>query len=597
MSDKPNPIASGADAVMAKAAQNIYRNSAKFWFLRYGVVKDINGVIVRWPQLKLRVVQERMFEHHDLCLKEKRPCRQIVLKPRKDGASTAGQAIMYHRGRKFANREGALMGDVAGTSQKVFSIYRTFAENDLFDWGDGLPNLRADDKVNNLEEDIHLPNGSTYIQVTAGSTNANRGGTLQLADSTETAYYRTDLSRDPLAGFLGSANLNSEFSYGLMDSTSNGPFGRFFEYFMDERNDWHKIFVAWHEEPDYRRDFESAEEEAHFIRDMSRYEHELKERFSLTLEQLHWRRDKLINTYAGDEEMMNKECPASIEEAFLAKSSLRFNVSILANMERMANAHPPKKGDFITQEDGSASFIPDPQGDVKIFEEPTVGRRYLGAFDPCAGEDQQAKGQSANPDWHSVGILRDSFIDPTNGHHYPPMLAAHYHSRADVAVATETAAAMSRFYGSCMFVVETNGVGLYPVKSLEALNVPLWARKVKGKTPGQMDTQNGWFSNEQLRTTIIDTLGAYIQKWKPEDPSFECWDLDIIGELKKIVTSSGRDEAMAGHHDDCVMMLAMGLYLRSNATLLLEPKAPRVNFEKLLKQQGWKLQGAYRGDA
>jgi hypothetical protein len=216
-------------------------------------------------------------------------------------------------------------------------------------------------------------------------------------------------------------------------------------------------------------------------------------------------------------------------------------------------------------------------------------------MDPCAGEDQQAKGQAANPDFHSCGIVRDSFVDIRNGQHFPPMVAAHYHSRADVAVATETMAAMSRFYGKCLTVVETNGVGLYPVKTLATLGIPLWARKVKGKTPGQTDAQDGWFSNEQLRTTIIDTLGSYIQKWKPEEPSFECWDLDILAELKKMVTKDGRDEAMAGFHDDTVMMLAMGLYLRGNATLLLEAKPPRIDFAKMLARQGWKLQPHHHG--
>ena len=493
---------------------------------------------------------------------------------------------------KVPGTEAACMGDIAGTSDTVFEIYRRFAEHDKFDWGDGHGNLLAGDREHNLTDDIILPNGSTYKKVTAGSVNANRSGTIQIADATEVSRFPEGLERDPLTGFLGSWHDSGEASYAALDSTSAGPHGKYYEMYMDERNGWHKIFSAWFMEPTYVKGFSNTEEEQKFLRYLhsSREDMEIMEEFGLSVEQMNWLVDKFLNKCGGSRDKLNQEYPNTVEEAFNSKSAMRFSIGVISNLERMAKPHLPRRGDFVTQEDGSASFIPDSQGDVKIFEEPTVGRRYLGAFDPCAGEDQQTKSGGANPDWHSIGILRDAFVDVRNGQHFPPMLVAHYHSQADVAVATETAAAMSRFYGKCMFVVETNGVGLYPVKTLTQLKVPLWARKVKGKVPGQTDAQDGWFSNEQLRTTIIDNLGGFIQKWKPEEPTFDLYDLDVIAELKKMVTTSGRDEAMRGFHDDTVMMWAMALYLRANATLLLEPKPPRIDFEKQLRREGWKLQ-------
>lgn len=595
MSDQQKAV-KGAESVIEAAAQNIYRNSLKYWFLRYGYLKAIDGTITQYPNMKLLHVQQLIFDHHDECLKAKKPCLQITLKPRKGGASTGHQAAMYWRGRKFAGREGACMGDIAGTSDTVFEIYRRFAENDKFNWGDGFANLLPGDKERNLTDDIILPNGSTYKKVTAGSTNANRSGTIQFANATEVSYFPNNLERDPLTSFLGSWHDSGEASYACLDSTSNGPQGKFYDYYMDERNGWKKIFSAWWQEPTYRIPFRSVEDENKFKRDLQfeKEDMDTMNRFNLNLEQMHWLRDKLLNKCGGSRDKLNKEYPNTVEEAFLSKSALRFNIHVLENMARMATVHPPKKGDFVTQDDGSASFLPDPQGDVKLFEEPQFNRRYIGAFDPCAGEDQQAKGQSANPDWHSVQILRDTYVDTRNGTHYPPKIVAHYHSRADVSIACEVAAAMSRYYGKCQFIVETNGVGLYPVKRLAELQIPLWHRPVKGKTQGQMEKQDGWNSNATNRTTIIDALGGYIQKWKPEEPSFECYDLEIIEELKKMVTADGTDKAMPGFHDDTVLALSMILYLRGNATLYLEPRPPKQDYAKILRSQGWKLTPAYQ---
>lgn len=591
----PDKVTAGASAVIDKVAQNIYRNSLKYWFLRYGYLKAIDGTITEHPNLKLQHVQQLIFDHHDACLVAKKPCLQIILKARKGGASTGVQAATYFRTRKFANREAAIMGDIAGTSDTVYEIYRRFAEHDKFDWGDGFGNLRADDKEHNLTDDIVLPNGSSYKKVTAGSSNANRSGTIQVGNATEVSRFPQSTERDPLTGFLGSWHDSGEASYMALDSTSAGPFGKYYEFYMDERNGYHKIFSAWFQEPTYRKKFPSVEDEAKLIRDIraDRDDMEMMQRFSLDWEQMHWIRDKFLNKCGASREKLNQEYPNTVEEAFLSKSALRFNIHVLENMRRAAVVHPPRTGDFVTQDNGSASFIPATQGDVKIFEEPQVNHRYIGAFDPCAGEDQQAKGQTANPDWHSVGILRDSFIDTRNGCHFPPKIVAHYHSRADVSVACDAAAAMSRFYGKCLFVVETNGVGLYPVKRLAELEIPLWSRQVPGKTQGQKEKQDGWNSNPTNRQTIIDALGAFIEKWKPEDPTFEVFDVEIVEELKKFVTRNGIDAAMPGFHDDTVMMLAMILYLRANATVFLEPKPPRVNFEKLMLRQGWKLQPAY----
>ena len=90
----------------------------------------------------------------------------VILKPRQKGASTCAQALTYHHMRKHENLSGSLMGDIAGTSDKVFEIYRRYAENDVFPWDDTGTNL-ADN--GNLADLIKLNTGSAYGKETAGS--------------------------------------------------------------------------------------------------------------------------------------------------------------------------------------------------------------------------------------------------------------------------------------------------------------------------------------------------------------------------------------------------------------------------------------------
>jgi hypothetical protein len=56
----------------------------------------------------------------------------MILKPRQKGASTIAEAICYRHMRVHPNLNGALMGDVQSTSDKVFEMFRRYAKGDKF---------------------------------------------------------------------------------------------------------------------------------------------------------------------------------------------------------------------------------------------------------------------------------------------------------------------------------------------------------------------------------------------------------------------------------------------------------------------------------
>ena len=110
----------------------------------------------------------------------------IILKPRQKGASTCAQALTYHHMRKHENLSGSLMGDISGTSDKVFEIYRRYAENDMFPWDESGGSIADGGSLADL---IKLQSKSNYGKETAGSKNAGRSGTIQVGNMTEVAFW------------------------------------------------------------------------------------------------------------------------------------------------------------------------------------------------------------------------------------------------------------------------------------------------------------------------------------------------------------------------------------------------------------------------
>ena len=199
------------------------RLDAEVWFTLYGVLKDKEGKLL--PRRKPNVMQRRMFAAYRRARAAKKPFKALGLKPRQVGLSTVVAAITYHHMRSFPNLNGALMADKSGTADKVFEVYRTFAENDQFEWGQGaMPKFGS---PGNLSDEIILPNGSRYGKETAGSARAGAGGTIQVANATEVAHFPKIETKDPALGFLNAFYDEGEMSLGLFDTTPNGRTGLF----------------------------------------------------------------------------------------------------------------------------------------------------------------------------------------------------------------------------------------------------------------------------------------------------------------------------------------------------------------------------------
>ena len=382
---------------------DLIRLDPEEWFSTFAVIKDKRGKTIK-P--KPNILQQRMFEHYRKCQLEGLPCKMVILKPRQKGASTCAQALTYHHMRKHPDLAGSLMGDIAGTSDKVFEIYRRYAENDVFPWG-------AEGNIaegGNMVDNIKLISGSQYGKETAGSKNAGRSGTIQVGNMTETAFWPISGAKDPALGYLQSLYDGDSISLVVADSTPNGPAGWFYRTWTQD-NEWAKIFAAWFEFEDSRIPFKSEGALKEFKENLSDDEKSEMERFDVDFEQLHWRRRVLQDKCNGDISKFRQEYPSDPEECFLMSSRPRFHAEKIKEMETAAKTQKYRVGYINIQDRGKTSFVPDRSGSWKIYNEPEHDSHYLVSVDTCTGEDQQEQGLAADPDFHSVQVWRQGYED------------------------------------------------------------------------------------------------------------------------------------------------------------------------------------------
>ena len=534
---------------------DLIRIDPEVWFSTFAVIKDKRGKNIK-PVAN--TLQKRMFDHYRKCQIENVPCKMVILKPRQKGASTCAQALTYHHMRKHENLSGSLMGDIAGTSDKVFEIYRRYAENDSFPWDDTGTNL-ADG--GNLADLIKLSTGSAYGKETAGSKNAGRSGTIQVGNMTETAFWTTTGRGDPALAYLQSLYDGDNLSLVVADSTPNGPQGWFYNTWVQD-NEWAKIFAAWFEFSDSVIPFSSEEELQDFKNTMTDDEYSEIERFGVNYEQLHWRRRVLQDKCNGDLSKFRQEYPSDPEECFLMSSRPRFHVDILKKMENYAKTQKYEVGTVNIQNEGeTATFRPDERGMCKIWNHPHEDDKYVISVDTCTGEDQQEQGLAADPDYHSVQVWRAGY-DDVNGDYHVSRLVALHHSRVDIGYLAEEIFALSLYYGKALVIPEVNNSGLAIVRYLIDYGVPCYRRRRMNDSSGMIEKSFGWSTDKITRKTVIDHLASEILDENVDIPCEE-----VLKEMRVfVVNEKGKPEAAPGHHDDHVMAAAIALYNIDGAT-------------------------------
>ena len=206
---------------------------------------------------------------------------------------------------------------------------------------------------------------------------------------------------------------------------------------------------------------------------------------------------------------------------------------------------------------GSPVFMPAAEGAwLWMDEAPEHSREYLIACDPNTCE--QAEGTNSRDNTACV-VLRKGYTSST-GIEYKDMVVACLHWKGGVKwdsdILSERIVALSKFYGGCMIVVESNNFGGAVIKDLQKLNANLWRRtKIDDINPNKQVRIYGFLTTQRTREHWVQAVTIAIR-----DQSFICRYLPAVNEFATfIVLESGRSEAQQGCHDDWVSAIGIGL--------------------------------------
>jgi hypothetical protein len=284
------------------------------------------------------------------------PVRVIICKARRAGLSTGVESLIYDDTTTHPNTYSLIVANERNPSENVLQMCRVFWREtpEVVTVGEREIKLRPEMPAvyrNNPPKDrmeFEAPLNSRIFIATARSIDAYLGYGFQNIHATEAARYKD--AKELFRALYPTLSV-SDHSALYIESTPNGQSGPgywFYQQVMDanerrstEYGDARLVFIPWWEmRHSFSVPFTSTEKRRSFERGLRKREHELIQRFKVSLEQLQWRRMILSGpTFNQDEEMFQQEYPEDLATAFLTSGTSVFRrKDIKALLDR---ARPP----------------------------------------------------------------------------------------------------------------------------------------------------------------------------------------------------------------------------------------------------------------
>lgn len=490
-------------------------------------------------ELSLNEVQKKVLGKVKERWLSGKPVRMWILKARQTGISTLVEALVYaFTSMKNAVNSLVVADDVDGANY-IFSMQKLFHEK----LGS---HLKPDIKHSNEKK---LEFESTHSQVlidTAENLKAGRKYTFRAVHLSEVAYFR-DLEQLMLGLNQAVPNLKETFVIG--ETTANGMGNKFYDEWVNCVNglsDWIPVFIAWWEVNEYRMVLEGEKlypvESIQFVTPSEREkflieEARLRRKWSLSDEQVNWRRWAIVNLCNRSVGQFNQEYPDSWETAFLSTGDLFFNreALMLQEMEK------PKFVGNVVREEKKYVFRQDPVGMFKVYELPMYGGQYVIGADPAEGLENRDKSAAV-----VVNKMTNNVVCVYN-HNTPPDKFA------------EDLCKIGSYYNNAMIACENKGYG-YAVNQDVYKQYGMIYRKVRTKKGFNEPTMDlGWNTNVASRPQMLSQLAEEIA-----DGSSSLKDGDLIKQCWTFINNkkSGKPEAEHGKCDDLVMAKAIASQVR-----------------------------------
>ena len=281
-------------------------------------IRTKSGAVVPF---RLNAAQQKLYAVAKHQQDEGKPVRIIILKARQLGFSTLTEALLFHACATRSNVNALVVAHREDATANLFRMSKLFYDELPAPVKPMLRTSNAQELV--FENPSRASRGalpglrSRFRCATAGGRGIGRSDTLQCVHLSEYAFWPEggESKAATLAGIL-QAVPSRPGTMVIMESTANGceDFKDRWDAAVAGENDFEPVFFAWFENPDYAMPVEPGIE-------WTAEERETRERYSLSWEQLRWRRWCIANNCGGSRDMFRQEYPANPDEAFLHSGS------------------------------------------------------------------------------------------------------------------------------------------------------------------------------------------------------------------------------------------------------------------------------------
>ena len=147
-------------------------------------------------------------------------------------------------------------------------------------------------------------------------------------------------------------------------------------------------------------------------------------------------------------------------------------------------------------------------------------------------------------------------------------IVAEYQGKPNLEQFASVLDSTGREYGNCLLVVENNSLGISILEKLIDRDYPNLYYSIKGtheyvekiQAESMKNTVPGFTTSSKTRPLIVAKLEEFIR-----NKLINIYSSRAINEFKTFIWHNNRAQAMRSYHDDLVMALAIGCWVRDTA--------------------------------
>ena len=376
---------------------------------------------------------------------------------------------------------------------------------------------------------------------TAGKGEVGRSKTIHLLHCSELAFWP---DADVTMLSLLQAVPDDPKTMVFEESTPNGIGNRFYRDYQAARKGESAsfyLFIPWFEHREYSRPLEVSAEE--FADSLDGEERQLREQYTLTLEQLYWRRWCVKNKCGDDSEKFKQEYPSNDVECFLLSGRPRFDPHVLTKLLSMCSETQARG--YLVRHGNRISLDLNSKGYVRMWKPPEPRKRYVIGGDVAEGLE---KGDYCCDHVYD----RDSMelVCELHGHIEPERFGEETYN-------------LGRVYNDALVGVEANNHGLTTLMTLRRLGYPrIYYRKDVDSRTKRITEKIGWRTDTRTRPLMIDGLSTALNE------GAKIRSKETVEELMTfVVGADGKAEAQEGCFDDRVIASAIAVQMHKQAGL------------------------------